>query len=269
VAGDCGAGGYYNDRSGYAAGFVASERNGVWGRASEVPGLAALTRRGYAAVRSVACPSAGGCAAAGTYGSNSNERGFVASQRRGVWGRAMDVPGLRALNTGRFATINSLACASAGNCAAGGSYTDASDDEQAFVVSERGGVWGRALEVPGLGGLNAGGNARVSSVSCASAGNCAVGGSYQNRYGRGLGFLSDERHGTWGRTFEVAGLGALETRQRANVGAEVVSVSCPSAGNCTAGGYYEDNADSLHGFVVSERGEAWGRAFQLPGLSAL
>jgi hypothetical protein len=29
-----------------------------------------------------------------------------------------------------------------------------------------GGVWGRAIEIPGLGTLNAGGLARVLSVSC-------------------------------------------------------------------------------------------------------
>jgi len=46
------------------------------------------------------------------------------------------------------------------------------------VVSERNGVWGRAIEVPGLAALNAGGTAGVVSVSCASAGNCAAAGDY-------------------------------------------------------------------------------------------
>ena len=40
------------------------------------------------------------------------------------------------------------------------------------------GVWSRAIEVPGLGALSQGGDAGVSSVSCASAGNCAAGGDY-------------------------------------------------------------------------------------------
>ena len=40
------------------------------------------------------------------------------------------------------------------------------------------GLWRNAVEVPGLGALNAGGSAFVSSVSCASAGKCATGGDY-------------------------------------------------------------------------------------------
>ena len=40
-AGNCAAGGYYAARrSGYYQGFVADERNGRWGKAIEVPGLA-------------------------------------------------------------------------------------------------------------------------------------------------------------------------------------------------------------------------------------
>ena len=42
-------------------------------------------------------------------------------------------------------------------------------------------AWGRAVEVPGLGSLNKGGNAGVNSVSCASPGNCTAGGSYTDR----------------------------------------------------------------------------------------
>jgi len=37
------------------------------------------------------------------------------------------------------------------------------------------GTWGTAQEVPGSAALNTGGNAEVTSVSCASVGNCAAG----------------------------------------------------------------------------------------------
>ena len=40
------------------------------------------------------------------------------------------------------------------------------------------GSWGRAVEVPGLGALNTGGQAGVASVSCGSAGSCTAGGDY-------------------------------------------------------------------------------------------
>src|SRR5208282_6691446 len=46
------------------------------------------------------------------------------------------------LNRGGDAEVTSLSCGSAGNCAAGGSYSS-NGDQQAFVVSERNGSWAR------------------------------------------------------------------------------------------------------------------------------
>jgi len=61
-----------------------------------------------------------------------------------------------------------VSCASAGNCAAGDFYGSVQGETfyKGFVVSEKNGVWGRAIEVPGLPALNNGGNAGVGSVSC-------------------------------------------------------------------------------------------------------
>lgn len=107
----------------------------------------------------------------------------------GAWGKAVEVPGLGTLNAGGFAGVRSVSCASAGNCAAGGEYYDGSGHFQGFVADERHGRWGKAIRVPGLRALNAGGNAQVSSVSCASAGNCAVGGEYLDGSGHVQGFV--------------------------------------------------------------------------------
>src|SRR5262249_56048906 len=94
----------------------------------------------------------------------------------GGWAKAIEVPGSGALNRGGDANVVSVSCASAGNCAAAGGYTDRSGNDQVFVASERHGVWGKAIEVPGLGALNKGGFAGVSSVSCAPAGSEERGG---------------------------------------------------------------------------------------------
>ncbi len=265
-AGNCVAGGSYTDGFSGGQGFVASERNGVWGQATEAPGLGALNAGGNAQVVSVSCPSAGNCAAGGSYADGSGDgQGFVASERNGAWSRAAGVPGLGALNTGSAAQLTSVSCVSAGNCAAGGTYTDSLSDVQGFVVAERNGAWGQAIEAPGLGALNAGGNAQVISASCGTAGNCVVGGSYTDGSGDGQGFVVGERNGAWGQATEVPGAGIL------NLGgnAQVNSVSCASAGNCSVGGYYADGSGHLQGFVVSERNGAWGQATGVPGLSAL
>ena len=96
-------------------------------------------------------------------------------------GQAEEVPGFAGLDTGEghSAGIRSVSCASAGNCSAGGTYTDGSFEEQAFVVDEVGGSWGTAQEVPGIKNLpGTGTSAVVISASCPSAGNCSAGGTY-------------------------------------------------------------------------------------------
>ena len=101
------------------------------------------------------------------------------------WGRAEEVPGPAALNIGGNAQVTSVSCWSAGNCAAGGFYTRRQGYVQAFVVSQKNGRWGWAEEVPGSAALNAGGNARVASVSCAPGGYCTAGGYYTTGAGTG------------------------------------------------------------------------------------
>jgi hypothetical protein len=61
----------------------------------------------------------------------------VASQNNGVWGTAIPVPGLAALDKGGADTrFPALSCAPGGPCAAGGYYTGASGRTQGFVVSQ-------------------------------------------------------------------------------------------------------------------------------------
>jgi hypothetical protein len=268
AAGSCAAGGDYVDASGRSQGFVVLERNGRWGKAIEVPGLGALNTGGpfgsAAGVSSVSCGSAGSCAAGGFYtDASGRSQGFVADERNGRWGTAIEVPGLGALNTGVFngdpAGVRAVSCASAGSCAAGGSYAGASGGSQGFVVVERNGRWGTAIEVPGLGALNTEGIAGVSSVSCPSAGSCAAGGYYTGG-GEQQGFVAVERHGAWGQATDVPGLMALNEGDAA-----VGSVSCTSAGNCAAAGFY--GSPYSKGFVVSEKNGVWGKAINVPGLT--
>jgi len=60
---------------------VASEQNGTWGKAIEVPGSGALNKGISAGVTSVSCRSAGSCAAGGLYTDGSGHiQAFVVSQ---------------------------------------------------------------------------------------------------------------------------------------------------------------------------------------------
>ena len=158
-----------------------------------------------------------------------------------------------------------MSCTATGNCAAGGSYRDRGRHYQGFVAVERYGRWRRAIEVPGLAALNKGGAAGVGPVSCASPGNCAVGGSYRDRHRNDQGFVAVERHGRWNRAIEVPGLGALDKGNEG--GAGVTSVGCGSAGDCAAGGFYANDVVSrdIGGlFVVAEHRGRWHKAVALP-----
>ncbi len=129
---------------------------------------------------------------------------MVEPDQRDPQGTAEEVPGTAALNQGGTAQVSSVSCGAAGNCSVGGSYTDSSGDLQVFVVSQVNGIWGKAEEVPGTAALNQGGDAQVSSVSCAGAGNCSAGGSYKRRsFTHDRAFVVSQANGTWGTAEEV------------------------------------------------------------------
>jgi hypothetical protein len=65
-------------------------------------------------------------------------QGYVAVDRNGRWGKAITVPGLRALNKGGGVYISEVSCAPDGSCAAGRSYADRHHHYQGFVVSRTG-----------------------------------------------------------------------------------------------------------------------------------
>ena len=113
----------------------------------------------------------------------------VAAGSGGTWGKAEKVPGTATLNKAGGAIVSAVSCASAGNCSAGGSYLDSPDHNQLFVVSQVGGTWGKAEQVPGIATLNKGGDAQVNSVSCASAATCSAGGSYTDSSGHSQAFV--------------------------------------------------------------------------------
>jgi len=280
TAGNCTAGGSYTNRAGSQA-FVAEERNGRWGTAIEVPGTARLNSGGDASVRAVSCGAAGNCTAVGTYADSSApdySQAFVVDERNGNWGTAIEVPGTATLNSGGTTDVSSVSCATAGNCIAVGTYgTECSTSTsfrsrgridcvnyQAFVVDETKAGWGDAVAVSGTVERNAGNRAGTNSVSCATPGNCAAGGYYTDDSYRRQAFVVDETNGSWGTAIDVPG---MATRNSGD--AYVSSVSCPTAGNCTAGGSYADASGGLHAFVVEETNGSWGKAIEVPGTATL
>lgn len=237
--GNCAAGGYYQDRpdsnGNYHQAFVASETNGVWSTALEVPGTAALNLGSYAETREVSCASPGNCAAIGFYldapysDASRQSHVFVVDLANGVWGTAIEMPGTAAVRLrGTLEAYYDVSCPSAGNCAAGFDF----GNHKGYVADETNGVWSPAKKLPG------------AAISCTSAGNCAaVGGA----------FAADEKNGIWGKPHRV-----LSSNVGAGLG--VLSVSCASPGNCAAGGAYGAGSWHERAFVVSETNGKWDKA---------
>lgn len=271
--GYCAAGGWYKDGSGQYQAFVVDETGGSWGLAEPVPGTATPNVSGEA-VWSVSCPAPGNCTAGGDYGhyvvdasGSPHEQPFVVDETNGSWGFAKPVPGMSVLNTGGYAELYSVSCATPGNCTAGGSYSSPGGGNHAFVADETTGNWGTAIEVPGTKELNTGGDAVVLSVSCAAASSCTAGGTYGDAYSEAYVqvFVADKKPGSgWGDAIQVPGTGTLNHNS-----AYLSSVSCATPGNCAAGGYYGEDANHHHAFVALETAGVWGDAIDVPGIAAL
>ena len=238
--------------------FIGTEKNGGWGTAMPVPGLAALSSGNQTSLNALSCPSPGNCTAVGSYGDAAgNNHPFVVDETAGHWGTAAPLAGMTALNKAGAGELDNLSCASAGNCTAGGieGINDGYNQRgggQPLVATETAGRWGSAQLIPGMAKLNGGPDGWVNSLSCAAPGDCAAGGTFgigqngQKIYSFGA-FLVFQVHGKWQTAGYLPGLHALNK----GLYAYISSVACPAVGRCSAGGSYADARYRGQAFVVS------------------
>jgi hypothetical protein len=227
--------------------FVVTEaKAGSWTTARPIaPDLAAAA---------IACPRAGDCVVAGQAAGHAS----VTAEHGAAWSASRTLPGVNALGP-LGSTVGALTCTSPGNCVAGGTYDPPGAAwHQVFVASEVRGAWQRAVEVPGTARLNAGGDAQISAISCASAGNCAIGGFYSNSAGDYFTFVANEVRGQWDAARSIPG-----TVDPTDVGgSSVVGLRCTAAATCLAvGGFGAD------GFIAVEQGGTWGKIRLVPDLT--
>jgi hypothetical protein len=265
-AGNCTAGGAFANSTAHLQAFSINEVNGVWDSAVQLPGIETLSAGTNSALTWLHCSSAGNCSGVGIYtDASAHTQSFVDDEQNGTWGAAQETPGDATLNAGGDMEYNEISCSSVGNCAAGGFYTDSAAHLQAFTVSEVSGVWGSAAELPGIATMNAGGASAVFGVSCTASGSCSAVGNYTDGSSNEQAFVVDEVGGTWGSIQEAPGSSALNVAGGANLN----DVSCTSPGNCDAGGFYSDTANSSQALVIDEVDGTWGSAQEAPGTAAL
>jgi hypothetical protein len=245
---------------------------GTWGPALAV-NLTALLPTGAqfdgGSVQAVSCASPGNCAAIGTYYATTTAAEipypFVLSETGGTWGMPAAAPGIT--STPNQGTVNAtVSCAAPGECAATWTY-DTNGGNHAYLIDESQGTWNRAQPVM----IGTADNS-LTGVSCPAAGNCTAVGSYvDGSTGSSLPFVMDSSDGTWGAPQEVQGVAGLSSPSP--TGADLTSVSCTSAGNCVAGGYYSlsSTGNQLHmqPFLATETKGSWGQAQPVAGAAAL
>ena len=210
AVGNCSArGGGFTDGSNYLYPFVVGETNGTWGNATQIGDFPIAGGEASGEVISTSCSSIDNCAIGGVYGDGEGgAQAFVANERNGSWGNPIEIPGTSTLNTGGSAEVTSVSCATSGVCAAVGSYTDSANAVQGFAANFSAGNWSGAIELPGLGALNVGGEAVPTSVACAGDA-CAVGGTYASAAKASQAFVANETNGAWASAVEVPGTAAL------------------------------------------------------------
>lgn len=126
--------------------------------------------------------------------------------------------------------------------------------------------WRTASSLAGIAGLNAGGYAQVSALSCPPSGACVGVGGYSVSASVTEAFVATESSGGWGRALPLPGFVALNAGGRLG---SSLAVSCPASGQCVVGGSYADPAGVAHAFLADETGGVWSPAEAVPGMAAL
>lgn len=256
-AGDCSAVGSYLDSADHQHAFFLDEASRAWATGVEAALPSNAGSNPGASLASVSCPSAGDCSAVGSYYDGSGNAGLLLDETSGMWSTGLEAS--LPMNTGTDPGVNltSVSCASPGNCSAVGNYVDSSGKTQGLLLDEASGTWSTGGEVALPSNAASNPNVGLTSVSCATPGNCSAVGTYVDSSGNVQGLLLDESAGTWS-----TGMEAAVPSGGAGVPVGLTSVSCATPGNCSAvGSYYASTGQD--GLLLDESSGAWS-----PGVGA-
>jgi hypothetical protein len=174
------------------------------------------------------------------------------------WAPGITVPSPANAGSQPGAVITSLSCPSSGNCTAIGSYQDASGETQGLLATESAGRWTTSTAAqlpPNLDAANP--DVSLTSVSCASVGNCTAVGSYVDVNSLTQGLLVTETGGSWASGKEV--IHPLGVSVAVNPQMNLASVSCANATNCVVAGSYIDSDNQPQGLLETEINGTWSQ----------
>lgn len=257
-AGNCAAVGVYGDTHGSPQGWLLTETHGVWARGVEaqLPANASTDEGSYlypAIDLVVSCAPNGDCTSVGGYADAQGKQfGMILSAHGGRWGPAEQTP--LPANAGPNpqqgnapqSPLGSVACPAAGNCSAVGWYLDGHGKYHGLLLDESPGAWSPS-ELVFPSGARAAAGASLDSIACPSAGDCLAVGTYKPTLSTFKPLLVARRNGRWAKGSDVPPPRGVGT----NYNADLVSVSCPSAGPCVAVGGRTLTSGFQRGLIVT------------------
>ena len=257
--GNCTAVGSYHDSAGEQEGLMLTEKAGHWGTGVEaVLPADADPSDPYVGLTSVSCTAPGNCTAVGTYSnSSSGSSGLLLTETAGQWAAGVEAVLPASTHPTVGVNLNSVSCASAGNCIAVGSYGHGFGHDFGLILTEKAGQWTSRAKTP-LPPDALGSHAELSSVSCPARRACSAVGTYNIAIGRdvaaGEGLLLTKSRGTWHARR------AVMPPDGPGEGVILTSVSCAAAGGCGAVGLYNINIDGAYndeGVLLTEKAGTW------------
>ena len=270
TAGNCTAAGQFkNAESAFELeAFTLTSTNGVWGKAKPAVFADGVQSASPNAIfNSISCASPGNCSAGGTFWNLSNAtEAFTASVVNDTppppsegWSQARPAE----FPNGVFFPIqelivNSVSCASPGNCTAGGYFEHITNGLRAFTMTSTNGVWAPARSAVFPDGVQHNSPlAKIISVSCATAGNCTAVGQFANSLGGNEAFTMTSTNGVWAPARPAQ---FPEDTQHESRTGTFNSVSCASAGNCTAVGQFNNRLGANEAFTMTSTNGVWAPA---------
>ncbi len=210
-------------------------------------------------LNALSCASVGNCVGVGTYVIASNVAvSMRAAEVDGTWQPAVAVAAPSPGTPQSGAALNGVSCRDSEDCVAVGSFTDGSGTTQPMTVSEVAGTWQAAVEAQSPSDRLADGPSVLHAVTCPGTGTCTAVGSYTDGAGATRSFSVTQLGGTWQPPVVLP----VPSGAVANSAEDVLGVSCPAVGACTAVGSY-GVSEGLAGFVVSGSGASWGQADEI------
>ena len=250
----CTAVGTYWDTSNHPHGVLLTLSNGSW-TAAEPPvpanGVPPSSAPDQAGVNlyGVSCPSVSQCVATGQYtNTDGNAQAMVLTWSGGSWTAAeTPVPSDASSNVG--ALLSRVSCPSVSHCMAVGEYVGTAS-QQGMILTWSGGSWTAAgLPLPANADTSAGNQAFMTGISCPSDSQCAATG-YYNYNGQGQDpMVLTLANGSW-----TATEASLPADAGSNPDASLNGVSCASASQCVATGYYTNSSGKVAGLLLAGPG---------------